>query len=205
MPSHDLRRTGGRRGWRFSPNPAADNDESRGGALQPLGVATQVERPALGPGDAVADVLPALAVAVEMTMLELDTRAPRRLGDEAHLPLARSGGIGLEPPGPGNVPAHHHAVRRLVGEHAREAALASVDPAVVDVAAHPRLEHGLGDVDAEQVVVAGLEVAEPPGEDVEGALDRRVDDDRLPHGRVRVLGCLCAHGSPFSGCSTVAL
>src|SRR6185437_594289 len=150
-----------------------------------LAVAAQVERPALAAGDAVADMLPALPVAVEAAMLELDPGALGRLGDEAHLPLARLLRIALELPLRADQPAHEQAVRRLVGEDARETALAAVDAAVVQVAADPWLEHGLGDVDpAEQVVVARLEAAEPGREDVEGALDRRVDDDRRAHVRV---------------------
>jgi hypothetical protein len=64
-----------------------------------------------------------------------------------------------------DVPADHDAVGRLVGEDARPAALAAVDAAIVDVAALARLEDRVGDLDAEQVVLARLERAEALGED----------------------------------------
>ena len=85
-----------------------------------------------------------------------------------------------------DVPAEHDPVRRFVGEHPRPAALAAVDGAVVDVAADPRLEDGLGDRRAEQVVLRRLEVAEPAGEHGERLLDRCVDDD-LPADHLRPL------------------
>src|SRR5438132_8176399 len=78
-----------------------------------VGVALEVERPALGAGDALADALPALAVTVEVAVLELDARALRCLGDEAHLPFTRRGGIALQLPGRADLPAHEHPVRRL--------------------------------------------------------------------------------------------
>src|SRR5436190_18264840 len=60
---------------------------------QQVGVAPQVKRPAVAAGNAVADALPALAVAVEVAVLEFDAGALGRLGDEAHLPFARPRGI----------------------------------------------------------------------------------------------------------------
>src|SRR5215208_2324655 len=51
--------------------------------LQETAVALQVERPAVGRRDAVAQTLPAVTVAVEVAMLELDPRALGSLGDDA--------------------------------------------------------------------------------------------------------------------------
>src|SRR4051812_23537347 len=94
---------------------------------------------------------------VEVAVLELDARALRGLGDEGDLDLARLRRVGLDPPLRADVPAEHDAARRLVDEHARPVAFAAVDAAVVDAPALPTLEHRLGDVDAEQVVLARLD------------------------------------------------
>jgi hypothetical protein len=93
-------------------------------------------------------------------------------------------------------------VRRLVGEYARPAALAPVDTAVVQVAAHARLEDRLGDLDREHVVLGRLEAAEARGEDGERALEWGVDDDLCLHGR---RSCLCAHWTSSGRCSTAVL
>ena len=135
-------------------------------------------------------------------MLELDARTVRGLGDEAHLDFAGLVAIGLDLPLRADVPAEHDPVRRLVCEHPRPAALAAVDAAVVDVPAHVRLEDRLGDLDVEQVVVGRLEAAEVIGEDREGALDGRLDDDRSADGGFR---CLRAHELSFICCSTAVL
>jgi hypothetical protein len=103
-------------------------------------------------------------------VLELDARPLRRLGEEAHLDLARLLEVGLELPLWADVPADHDPMRRLVGEHARPAALAPVHAPVLEVAADARLEHGLRDLDREQVVLGRLEV----GEDRERPLEWRV-------------------------------
>src|SRR4029079_10035551 len=90
-----------------------------------LGVALQVERPALIAVHAVANPLPAFAVTVEVAVLHLDADAVGALGDEGHLHLARLVGIGFELPLRTDVPAEHDPVGRLVGEHSRPAALAA--------------------------------------------------------------------------------
>jgi hypothetical protein len=93
-------------------------------------------------------------------------------------------------------------IGRLVGQHARPAALAAVDAAVVDVAARARLEHGLGDVDAEHVVLARLDPVEVLREHAERALDRRLHDELVAHrGVLRVHG----HETSLVGVSTSAL
>ena len=77
-------------------------------------------------------------------------------------------------------------VGRLHFENPAPHADGSVHTPVVDRASWLRFEHGLGDVDREQVVLARLEAAEAVGEDGERALDRRLDDDLVADGR-----CLC--------------
>src|SRR4051794_3803456 len=144
---------------------------------QEVGVALEVERPPVGSRYAVAHPLPALAVAVEVAVLELDARAVGGLRDEAHFDLAASVGVGLRLPVRADVPAEHDAVRRLVSEDTSPSALAPVDATVVDVAADSRLEHGLRDIDGEHVVLARLDAVEAIDEHLEGALYRRLHDD----------------------------
>src|SRR5919106_665063 len=135
-------------------------------------------------------------------LAELEARAVGCLRDEAHLDLAGLVEIGLDLPLWADVPAEHDPVGRLVCEHASPAALAAVDATVIDVAAHVGLEDGLGDLDLEHVVLAWLEGAEADGEDGEGALDGRLDDDRVPGCGV---GCLRGHSLSFACCSTAVL
>src|SRR4051812_12585669 len=167
-----------------------------------FGVAAQVQRPAVAGVDALADGFPAGAVAIEIAMLERDASAIRCLGDEAHLDLAGAVRVGLDLPSRVDVPADDDPVRRLICEHPRPAALAPVDATVVDVATDSRLEDGLGDVDAEHVVLARLERAEVIGKDGERALDRRLDDDLVADGR---RCCWRGHQTSFSACSTATL
>src|SRR5579859_116679 len=141
-------------------------------------------------------------MAVEVAVLELDEGALRRLGREADLPLTRLVRIVLDLPLRTDRPAEHDACRRLVGEHAPPAALAAVDATVEEVATDAGLEHRLGDLDVEHVVLCRLEAAELLGEDPECAFDRRVDDDRRAYGR---LSCSGAHSTSFVVCSTTAL
>src|SRR2546423_15327735 len=108
-----------------------------------VGEQPQPTGPAARRADGVADLLPALAVAVEVAVLELDARAIGRLADEAHLDLARLLEIGLELPLRVDVPADDEPVGRLVDEHARPAALAAGDAAVVDVGGLARVEDPL--------------------------------------------------------------
>src|SRR6476661_815668 len=82
---------------------------------------------------------------------------------------------------------------RLVGEHARPPALGAVDRAVVDVAADARLEHHLGQLTLEQMVLRRPPRPDVAREDGEGLVDRSVDDDRRPDGRAR-----CGRGHELS-------
>src|SRR3954467_7564861 len=93
-----------------------------------LGVSPQVERPTLISGHALADALPALAVAVEVAVLDLDPRTLRGFGDEPYLPLARFQRVVLDLPLRADVPAQQQPVGRVVGEHPRPAAHAPVNP-----------------------------------------------------------------------------
>src|SRR5207237_2629115 len=81
-----------------------------------LGEALEADLPTLGRADCVAHLLPALAVAVEVAVLELDARSARDFGHEAHLDLAGALRIGLELPLQADVPADDEAVGRFVHE-----------------------------------------------------------------------------------------
>src|SRR5207244_11447845 len=96
---------------------------------------------------------PAVAVALEVAVRELDAGPVGRLRDEADLYLARLLGVGLDLPVEVDVPAEDEPVRRLVGEHARPLALAAVDATVVDAPAGARLDHHLGELRLEDVVL----------------------------------------------------
>lgn len=165
-------------------------------------IAPQIERPALIAGDGIADAFPTLAMALQVAMLDLDAGPPSRFGGEPHLPLAGFGRVGLDAPLRADVPAQEHAVGRLIGQHARPAALAAVDTAVIDMAADPGLEHCLGDLGCKQIVLWRFETAEILGENLEGALDRRLDHDGLFHGGDGDLG---VHGHSSGRVSTASL
>ena len=61
---------------------------------------------------------------------------------------------------PGRSRFEHHPGGRVVGQDPRPATLAAIRPAVVDVAADTRLEHGVDDVDTEQVVFLRFEITD---------------------------------------------
>jgi hypothetical protein len=70
------------------------------------------------------------------------------------------------------------------------------------MAADARLEHGLGDLDAQDVVLGGLDLSEVVHEHVEGTFDRRVNDDLHPDRGLLGVG---THRFSSLGCSTTAL
>src|SRR5205807_1867583 len=74
-----------------------------------VGVSLQVKRPALISGHALADALPALAVALEVAVLDLDPRALRGFGDEPYFPLTRFQQVVLDLPARADVPAQQHS------------------------------------------------------------------------------------------------
>src|ERR1700680_398905 len=165
------------------------------------GIAGQIQRPSGVVGDALGDGLPSRAVPVDVAVLQLQSGARRRLGDEADLDLAGVVRLGLDLPLRADVPAEHHTVWWFVDENACPPALASIDAPVIDVAANPRLEGGLGDRRSEQIVLWRFEVAEPLGKYAEGPLDRRLNDDlRADHG-----GLCLGHDLSSVGCSTASL
>jgi hypothetical protein len=106
-------------------------------------------------------------------MLELDARPLLAIGDEPHLDLAGTFGIGLELPPRTDVPGEDEPIGRLIDEHASPAAFAAVYSPVDDVPASPRLEYNFGDLDGEQVVLMRLDPVELLGEDAERARSAR--------------------------------
>src|SRR5918996_2215661 len=153
-------------------------------ALEPVATPLQVERPAALGADGIALALPTLAVAVEVAVPELHARAFAGLGDEADLHLAGFFAIPLDLPMRGDVPADYDPVRRLVGEDACPTALAPIHAPVINMTAHARLEHRLGNLDAEHVVLAWFDAIELLREDSERPLDGRRDDDLRVYGRL---------------------
>src|SRR5687767_3323441 len=108
----------------------AERRGSAGG--QQLDVPLEVERPAVLGGDAVAGSLPAVAVTLEVPVDQADPGPAVALRGKRHLDLARPLEILRRPPVGADVPAEDEPGRRLVGEHPRPAAPASVAAAVVD-------------------------------------------------------------------------
>jgi hypothetical protein len=131
-----------------------------GSVLEQVAKPLQVERPATIAADGLALRLPTLAVALKMAVFELDACPLGALGDESDLDLAGSLEIRLDLPLWADIPTDHDSLRRLVGENTRPAALAPIHAAVIDVTAHARFEHRLGDLDAEQVVLPWLDAIE---------------------------------------------
>src|SRR5215475_14858093 len=142
-------------------------------------VPVQVQRPALGPVHAVSNRFPPGTVPVDMPVLQLHPRAGWRLGVEPHLDLAGLGLVSLDRPPRADIPAEHHAGRRVKGQDPRPPAFAAVRCPVHNAAAHPRLEHSLGYRRPEHVVLWWLEVPELISKHRESTLDRRVNNDVL--------------------------
>src|SRR5947209_9864496 len=170
--------------------------------IEALGESLESDQPAVRRADGVTHPLPAVAVAVDVAVLELDACAVGAFGDETDLDLARPVRVRLDLPPQVDVPTEDDTVGRLVGEHPRPAAFAAVDATVVYVAAGARLEHHLGELCLEDVMLGRPPAADVLGKNRERALDRRLDDDRLADG----CGC-CLHGHETSSsrCSTAAL
>ena len=108
-------------------------------------------------------------------------RACGPVGGEGDLDLAGLGRVGLELPAQADVPAEADPPRRFVGEHPAPAALAAVGAAIDDVAADARLEHHLGQVGLQDVVVGIPPDPDVFGEYAESMLDRCLDLDRRRH------------------------
>src|SRR5438046_607908 len=118
-----------------------------------LGEALEPDPPAAGRADGIAHLLPAIAVAVQLAVFEVDARASVTFGREANLNLAGPLEVGLDLPLEVDVPAEHEQRRRLVCENTRPLALASVGSAVVDAAAGTRLDNHLCERRVEDVMV----------------------------------------------------
>src|SRR5437763_8316796 len=101
-------------------------ERRRSGPSRRVRQPSEAEIPTVGRPHGVPHLLPAFPVAVEVAVLDLDTRAGRTFGDEAHLHLAGLVRVGLELPLRAHVPAHHQPLRRLVDDHAPPVALAAV-------------------------------------------------------------------------------
>src|SRR5579872_2124455 len=117
-------------------------------------------------------------------MLELDAGALRRFRDEADLDFAAPVGISFDLPLRADVPAEDDPVRRVIRQHTRPAACAPIYPTVVNVAADARLEDRLGDRHREQVVLTWLDLVEVLDEDAESSLNRSLNNNLHPHGRL---------------------
>src|SRR5665213_3475903 len=85
-------------------------------ALYTLREGLQAGVPAVRRADRGMHLLPALAVALDPTMLEFEARALGGFGDETNLDFAGARGVGLELPLQVYVPAEHDPVGRFVGQ-----------------------------------------------------------------------------------------
>src|ERR1700733_2718966 len=193
---------------RRGPTPGRSDARTRGRtgpsalSVQKIAVSLQVERPAAVASDGVAHRGPAVAVPVQIAMLELDPGALCGLGDEPDLDLAGLRRVALQLPLRADVPAEHQPVRRLVGKDSRPLALTAIHAAVEQAPADARLEDGLGNLDAQDVVLAWLDPRKVPDEHSKGTLDRHINDDLRPDRGLLGLG---AHLSSSLRCSTTVL
>ena len=162
----------------------------------------EAEVPSLRRTDGAAHLLPAVAMTIEVAVLELDSSAVSAVGGEAHLDLTRARRIRFELPLQVDVPADDEARRWVEREHTRPPALAAVDATVVHVTADTRFEHHLGELGLQDVMLGRPPAPDAVREDRERPLDRRIDDDRRPDRRVSRLRAHCSSRVP---CSTACL
>src|SRR4051812_49346441 len=123
--------------------------------------------------DGLADGLGVLPEAFEVAMLELDARAPGRLGGEPNLDLGDEGGVVL--PLGGELPGQHHTVGRVPDQHLADVALGAVFADRVPASADPWFQHGPGHRRLADVVLARPPAVHPGGEHLEGARLRGLD------------------------------
>ena len=116
---------------------------------------------------------------LKVPVLQLDPGAAVVFGDEPDLHLTRASGVRLEVPGGPDVPGEHDAAGRLIDQHPRPLASAAIGTDVVDLAAYPWLEDGLGYRNREQVVFTRFDRIESLDEHAESPFHRRIDDDAL--------------------------
>src|SRR5262249_8720688 len=130
------------------------------GSDRGLGERAQAVLPAALRPDGVPHPLPALAVSVEVAVLELDAGPLRRLRDEAELDLARPRRVLLRLPVGVDVPAEDDSRRAVENEDSRPAGDAPVDGTLVDEAADAQLEDHRRDLGREEVAVVRPPVAD---------------------------------------------
>src|SRR5680860_814427 len=139
--------------------------------------ATQVHGPAVVVLQRGSGLLPALAVALKVPVLQLDAGMRRAGLDEQHLDLAGVGRVAFQLPLRADVPGDQQTLGRLEGQNPSPAALAAVDADVVHAATCAGLQHRPGDVHGEQVVHPWLDPVELFGEHAEGVFTRHRHGD----------------------------
>src|SRR5215510_5606078 len=150
--------------------------------------------------DRLAQVLPTVAVSLDVAMLQLHARSIRRLGSEPHFNFARFRGIGLDLPIRIDTPANYDAFGRLIRQDPPPVTLGAVDAAVVDMAAYSGLEGPLGDFHSEQVVLGRKPTSDTVGEKGECPLNWCLNDDLRAY--CPFLGlCRCGHVISSRHCS----
>ena len=77
--------------------------------------------PAFRARDGVAQRLPAVSVAINVPMFDVNARAVRTFRDERDLDLTRPARVGLDLPLGADIPAEPQSIRRIDGEHPRPA------------------------------------------------------------------------------------
>jgi hypothetical protein len=140
----------------------------------------EIQRP---PGiaiDSIGDGLPAGAMALKVSMFQLDSGALGGFGEKPHLNFTGPGGIALQLPCWPDVPRKDDPSGRFVYKDARPFASTAVHPDVVNVASYTRLKYGFRDRDREQIVFPGFDGVESVDEERECSLNTSVDDDALP-------------------------
>src|SRR6185437_4973348 len=106
---------GTRRSRKVVASVRGSNVRLSGRASEQVGIALQIQRPTLVAGNTVAHALPAVAVALQFPMLELDAGPVWRLGCEPHFPFTGLFRVGLNLPSWADVPTQQDPVGWLVG------------------------------------------------------------------------------------------
>src|ERR1700722_1148821 len=123
-------------------------------------VPLEVERPAPIAGDTIAHTFPAIAMAFQVSVLNLDARSLWRLGGKAHLPLTDLLRFGLQLPLRADIPCQQHPIGRFIFQNACPTAFTAVDTAVIEKSTDSRFEDRLRYLNAKQIVLRRFESAE---------------------------------------------